>query len=904
MQHKRHRDEIRSISLLGFVLLISISLLTAGVPQARDKKTSDKSSTPDTPTQVTLHKFEVFHIDNLISLEWQSSYELDNLGYNVYSERNGVRVQLNPSLIAGSALQTRQGVPMMAGNTYAWRGKFAEGEERGSTTFWLESINLSLQSTWYGPVHAKAGDPSVARPRQSKLLSDFSAEPDNPQQSERPAPLKSSLRKIYRNWNEVDVSTLMTLDKQTKPLNSVLSAEVTSGPNPQWDIAAQEAVKIHVNRDGWQRVTRPELLSAGLSPTANLTNLKLFLDGVEHAIIVNGDGSIEFYGRALHTQTTDTRVYWLVVGVTPGKRVDVLSGGPFDPNVQPSSFPSTVERKDRTIRFPGLLNGPGDNYFGPTVSTVPIRQTLQVTSLDQTGSQAQLEVGVQGLSNQNHQVRVQINGVEVGIITFTDRNSGFGQFSVSPSLLRENKNSIQLTSMAPGSDVSLMDFVRLTYPRKYEASSNRLHFSVPGGQSVKVRGFGTSNLRVLDVTDEANIDELTVSPQAEGGTFAFTLPAVASQRTILAIGASANFDHPKEVSRNLPSSWHLPVNGADLLIITHSNFRQSLEPLRLLRESQGLQVTIVDIEDVYDEFSFGAHTPLAVKNFLQLARQSWQATPDYLLLVGDGTADPRDILAVGSKDYVPTMMVDGAFSESPSDSMLVDFDADGIEDLPIGRLPVGTAQETALVVNKILTYEQSAAGNTQSRGAVMVSDSFDGIYDFEAFTADVRTSLPPLMTVQFINRSAGDTATIRGQIMSAINLGPGVVNYLGHGSVGVWTGVALLEVKDANNFTNDQQFSIFVMMTCLNGAFTEVGTDSLGEAILKAPTGGGAAVWASTGLTVPYGQVAISKEFYTRLFTGQSLRVGDAAKLAKLATVDMDIRRLSIFFGDPSMRFR
>ncbi|MBV9209685.1 MAG: hypothetical protein JOZ52_03595, partial [Acidobacteria bacterium] len=53
-----------------------------------------------------------------------------------------------------------------------------------------------------------------------------------------------------------------------------------------------------------------------------------------------------------------------------------------------------------------------------------------------------------------------------------------------------------------------------------------------------------------------------------------------------------------------------------------------------------------------------------------------------------------------------------------------------------------------------------------------------------------------------------------------------------------------------------------------------------------------------------YGQIDISKSFYERLFTGQSARVGDAARDAKLQTTDPDIRRLSIFFGDPAMRFR
>jgi hypothetical protein len=83
-----------------------------------------------------------------------------------------------------------------------------------------------------------------------------------------------------------------------------------------------------------------------------------------------------------------------------------------------------------------------------------------------------------------------------------------------------------------------------------------------------------------------------------------------------------------------------------------------------------------------------------------------------------------------------------------------------------------------------------------------------------------------------------------------------------------------------------------------------VGTDSLGEAIIKAPNGGAVSVWASSGLTIPYGQVAVSRRFYELLFTGQAQRLGDATKAAKLETQDPDIRRLSILFGDPSMRFR
>jgi hypothetical protein len=420
---------------------------------------------------------------------------------------------------------------------------------------------------------------------------------------------------------------------------------------------------------------------------------------------------------------------------------------------------------------------------------------------------------------------------------------------------------------------------------------------------VKVNGFASSNIRVLDITDRANVKELTVSPQADASGYAFTLPSAQAARTLVAYSGAIGFEHPQQLLRNEPSTLHLATNAANMLIITHASFRQSLEPLRTLRESQGLQVTVADVEDVYDEFSFGAHTPQALKDFLLRANTQWQTAPHYLLLVGDGTSDPRNYLGQGALDLVPTMMVDSTYSEAASDDTLADFDNDGLAEMAVGRLPVTTAQEAALIVSKIMTYEGASAGDTKQRGAVMVSDQPDS-YDFVSFTNQVRTSLPPDMNVQFINRADGDTQTVRTQILNAINQGPGVVNYLGHGSVGVWSGAGLLTVADAQLFTNIQHPSIFVMMTCLNGSFIEVGTDSLGEAIIKAPNGGAVSVWASSGLTVPYGQVDISKRFYELLFTGQATRLGDAAKDAKLQTTDPDIRRLSIFFGDPAMRFR
>ena len=89
----------------------------------------------------------------------------------------------------------------------------------------------------------------------------------------------------------------------------------------QWTVASQNAVKMIVNKDGWMRVTRDELVAAGLDANADPRRLQLFADGIEQAMSVTSDGSIEFYGRALNTPMTDGHVYWLVTGATSGIRI-------------------------------------------------------------------------------------------------------------------------------------------------------------------------------------------------------------------------------------------------------------------------------------------------------------------------------------------------------------------------------------------------------------------------------------------------------------------------------------------------------------------------------------------------------------------------------------------------------
>jgi hypothetical protein len=305
---------------------------------------------------------------------------------------------------------------------------------------------------------------------------------------------------------------------------------------------------------------------------------------------------------------------------------------------------------------------------------------------------------------------------------------------------------------------------------------------------------------------------------------------------------------------------------------------------------------VADIADVYDEFSYGQKTPQALKDFVAYAGTSWKRAPRYVLFAGDASFDARNYLGFGDYDLVPTRLIDTELMETASDASIADITGDGVEDLAIGRLPVRTAQEVSRMVSKIIGYEKASA----SQSLLLASDLDDG-FRFERYNNDLRQLVPGNIRVESITRGA-DLAASRRDLIDAINRGQKIVNYMGHGNLDQWRG-NLLTSADAASLTNGDKLSLFVMMTCLNGYYQDPSLESLAESLMRAERGGAIAVWASTGMTSPGGQVVMNQEAYRLLFDG-TLTLGEATRRAKAAVGDTDVRRTWVLLGDPSMKLR
>ncbi len=829
--------------------------------------------------------------DGRVLVQWRPVYDANNLGFNVFREEGDRRILATPQLVAGSALfaSASPGI-LLAERSYRWWDRLPKNQRHAE--YWIEELDLSGRSTWHGPI----------------LTDDATAKPNG------------SFPESSRSLVLAEVGSTEISEGTTQPMDSraMLAPETAE----QSSLAGQPVVKISVRQEGWYRVTARELATAGLDPNVTPSLLQLFADGREHPIQVFEQAgqlsAIEFYGIGTDSPYTDLRVYWLVAGSQPGQRIPVIQSSAA-PGAG-GSFPYAVERKDRTVYFSALLNGEKENFFGALVTANPVDQVLRLQNVA-TGApgEAMVAVTLQGVTALPHSVEVLLNGTALGKQSFSGQTLNTATWTVAQTQLREGENLVTLRTQGIGPDISLVESIRITYWHNYNTNDTLLRLTATGNDQLTIEGFTSPVIRVLDVTDAA-----TTGPQEIAGTVRrqnrvppnsrtrvllppdaggigpysvnFTVPGV-GQRKLLVL-SSEQIQRPVAVTVNRPSSWRAPENGADYLIITRREFFPSVEPLRALRESQGLSVAVIDVEDIYDEFSYGQKTPRALKDFLSFAAASWKKPPRFLLLVGHASFDPKNYLGLGGYDLVPTKLIDTLLMETASDDWFVESGSDGLPKLAMGRLPARDKAEADLMVSKIVAYEQSASASW----ALFVSGQNDDGYDFEAASAQLRSLMPASLQVSEIRRGA-DPATAKTRLLESLRAGPKLVNYAGHGSVDLWGG-ELLTDPDARALENDR-LPVIVAMTCLNGYFQDPALDSLAESLLKAERGGAVAVWASSGWTTPPGQLLLTQQFYRFLFSGDSgTTLGEAAMRAKPAVSDPDVRRTWILFGDPATRIK
>lgn len=843
-------------------------------------------STIQSPTAVDISYFHAFsQPDGSVLLEWRTHEESRNLGFHIYREQAGQRSRINPSLIAGSALLLRGSKPQHAAKTYRW----IDTQPVPGAGYSIEDLDINGTHTSHGPVFAETSAPAqaenIAAQRQSALLAQL-----------RPAARVVSPR-----------------DNMRIPYRPILPiSPIVSRPT---DLDDLPALKIAVDHEGWYRVSSSQIAASGLARGGDLRALHLYAEGVEQPLLFGASGGnasgafdgIEFYGTPIDTPFSGQRSYWLVRESHGGNRIATMPALSDGTNA-PASFPFEVLREDRTTYFAALLNGENnDNFFGATVTTDPVGQELDVTHFDATSSlPIALDLTIQGaVDGWEHLIDVQLNGVTLGTMDFIGLKLFSQTFPVQPSQLQEGANTVTLTALNGDNDVSVVQSIELHYPHTYTVDSDWLRATAPAGSQLHLTGFSNGQIRAFDITDPLHITELSGKVSKDSGSygFEFTLSRAApAERTILAFADTA-VSSPVSLSSHAPSNLDEHRAGADIVIISYPDFVANLGPLVKLRESQNYRVQVVTTDQIYDQYNFGERSPFAIRSFLTDAALHWNRKPQYVLLVGGASFDPRDYLGLGEFDFVPTRLIETAAFKTASDDWFTDFNESGFGTIPIGRLPVHTPEDVDLLVSKIVSYERGGSANSWNSQALFIADqNIDA--NFSGAATSAATAVPASLQVTKLFADGEDPVAARAQILAALNNGSLLVNYHGHGSEQQWSFSDLFDTNDVAALSNGNRLPVYLLMDCLNGFFQDVYAESLGVSLLMAPNGGAVSVWTSSGFTDEAPQSSMNLAFFREFASHPTEPIGKIALFAKQGTTDKDVRRTWNLLGDPAMKFQ
>jgi hypothetical protein len=696
-----------------------------------------------------------------------------------------------------------------------------------------------------------------------------------------------------------------------------LTADLPSG--------TAQAIKIYTAEAGVYDLNAKDLQAAGLPADSllDITRLRLSYRNRSQAFWVDGQGKqakLTFYAQASQSLYSDENVYVLEINseTNPeiGSGAKDSSENTATPTSSPISLPPDAYQANLHLEQNKLYNPQvesGDHWLWASLAA-PQKQSydFNLDSLTRGAERLVLEVwaSTEATQSPDHHLLLKVNGQPVADEKWDGKGRQTFKVEIQPGILREGANQLEID--APGdtgvlADITFLDWLDINYPRRFVAQSDRLDFISPGGDYL-LKGF-SGLASVYDLTDPENPIRLPGSLGAQD-----VLQREAGHH-YLAVGPQG-VRKPLRLERvTLNPDLRAQDNGADYLVIGPPDLLAPLQPWVEWRQQQGLKVVVVTAEAAYDQFGSGFPEPEAIRSLVRYAVQNWQPAPRFLLLVGDGSYDPKGYLSSPEANRLPTFLVSTVYGgQTASDVVFSEINEDLKPALAVGRLPARQPQQITVWVEKILKYEQALAssastantdGNDWQKHILAIADGQE-----PNFRSDAQAFLylfPAGFQTELFSPPAGSTeASV--EISQRINQGDGLVAYFGHGSINMWGKDRLFSIEDVSKLTNGDRLPLVFNLTCLAGLFTHPTAESLAEALLWKAEGGAVDVLAPTSLTLPTDQSILSQPLVKALLATPQTTLGEALLAARRQTPTdspgaLDVMQTFLLFGDPALRF-
>ncbi|MBI5153684.1 hypothetical protein HZA57_00470, partial [Candidatus Poribacteria bacterium] len=516
------------------------------------------------------------------------------------------------------------------------------------------------------------------------------------------------------------------------------------------------------------------------------------------------------------------------------------------------------------------------------------------------------------------------------------------EIAIPSGLLRHDTNFLDLTLQAPAAPGArplppvYFDALELEYESLFKADDGRqlAEFSsdksATGPVEIRAVGFRPHRLLAADVTDPGHPILLPVR-EGDGQT---TLQAELTPESRILLTEN---DAVPRAPKAHPARW-LPLRdadqSADVLVIHHGLFTEAAERLGADLRASGREVRLVDVESLYDAFSFGEITVQAIRDYTARAVNTWTGRrPTHLLLVGDCTSDGQRRSKNDVLNYVPTFVADqkrGAIVDEYATDQFAAWvcGQDELADMIVGRLSVANTMDAGEVVDRTIRYRALGPQPWANRFVTLTDPG-----EFQRVSSEVeREDMAPwieartLHTPEFawednfyLPKEAlqGDEVKVSPiatkLLQDEINRGAGVVTFYGHGSPNIWSNQRVWFGGDSANsdnlrLTNRDRPVFMTSFTCNNGAIdypVPKWNICISEDMMRVPGGGAIGCFVPSGPGYTERHLRLAEGFFRSLTQLGVREFGMAAELARLnyqAQLGSDDHsRMFILLGDPTL---
>ncbi len=717
------------------------------------------------------------------------------------------------------------------------------------------------------------------------------------------------------------------------------------------------AVRLYTQARGLFKVTYEALQGAGV-PVSTLTPATLAMSylgqSVDIQVVGEEDGQFNpgdfvlFYAEPYTGRYMKENVYWLSYGGAAGARIAHRSVTPSGTEPIVDKVPQ-LARVERNTIYMSTFHRPNDadHWFDSAmiVTGASTVSRIYALTLDDYLTEGNVTVQVQfhgtydNAVNPDHSVKVYLNSHLLGTYQWNGAIDYLVSATAPASWLDGSPNQLKFEAAlsqfpvgsAPPTYTVYPDWAEVTYTARADAEENRILLDrvAEGSNKVVVSGFTTSAtdpLRVFDLRDPRHLVQLdSVTVVDNGGTSTAHFWDQPLPNPSYALSRSSALLAPIRIEADTASTWQGPGNAYDYIAIVHPSLWDAVQPLLDHRAAEGMRVAKVNLQDVYDEFSYGRLDPEAIRSFLSNAYFNWnqgEAPPQYVLLVGDGHIDFKGFTTTTLPNLLPPYLldIDPWIGETAADNRYVSVDGpnDYLPDMAIGRLPARNAADVSAIVNKILAYETTAPSGAWQSRVVYVADNYaDAAGNFHDLSNQIRDNwLPPAYDDPTIYYNSGvdlDTGEeMRTAIKGAFNNDALMVQWFGHGSIYRWGGAAsMFNTFDPVTLNTSVELPLSVSYACWTSYF--IGTynnwQSLGEQLVLEPGKGSVADIGPTGLHIGGSLLTLDQGLTQAIFQDRIDRVGVALSTAKTYYFTNnsswhDLIDTSILLGDPATRLR